>query len=257
MKRLKDKVIVIAGGGGIGNALARRYALEGACVVIGDNHLDRGEANAKAIAAEGGEACAIRLDGTDEASIEAVVALAVARYGGLDGLHANFALLSVAREDSNAVDIPLEVYDRTMAVNARGFLLCTRHAVPAMIARGGGALVYTSSIAAHTGDAALVAYSMSKAAVHALMRHVARMWGPQGIRANAIAPGMVRTEAWDAIPPDYVKQMQSVGLAKAAIKSRVALPADIASVGTLLLSDEGAYITGQVISVDGGTTMLP
>jgi NAD(P)-dependent dehydrogenase (short-subunit alcohol dehydrogenase family) len=257
MRRLEGKVIFVAGGGGIGNALARRYAQEGAHVVFGDNHLDRGEALAAIIKKAGGSAIACFLDGTQEDSIAAAVAMAVKQYGGLDGMHANFAALSQTMADSDVVDMPLEVLDTTMNVNARGFFLCTRHAIPAMLPRGGGAVVYTSSIAAHAGEAMRPAYAMSKAAVHALMRHVAVRFGPEGVRANVITPGMVKHEGWARIPADFAAQMEAAGQSNAALKSRIASGEDVAAMGALLLSDEGSYITGQVISVDGGTTMRP
>jgi NAD(P)-dependent dehydrogenase (short-subunit alcohol dehydrogenase family) len=257
MKRLQNKVILVAGGGGIGNALARRYAQEGAHVVLGDNHLDRGQGVAAKINESGGSAVAAFLDGTQEDSIAGAVDLAKERFGGLDGLHANFAILKATMADSDAVGIPLDVYDTTMNVNARGFLLCTRHAVPAMLSRGGGSVVYTSSVAGNLGEPVRVAYGMSKAAVHALMRHVTVKFGPDGVRANVIMPGMVRHEGWAVIPEDYAKQMEDTGKGNAAIKSRIARSEDVASLGALLMSDEGSYITGQVIAVDGGTTMRP
>jgi len=255
MKRLEGKVILVAGGGGLGNGLARRYAEEGAHVVLGHNHPDAALEVVEGIAIAGGSAIAIGLDGTDEASIGAAVRLAQDRFGGLDGMHVNFAALSQARADTNVLEIPLDVLDATMRVNAIGYFLCTRHALPALIERGGGAIVYTSSIGAHTGEAQQVAYAMSKAAGHALMRHVASTYGPQGVRANVIAPGMIRHEKWDAFPADVADRLQGMGTARAAIKSRIASPNDIAALGALLLSDDGSYITGQVIRADGGTTL--
>jgi NAD(P)-dependent dehydrogenase (short-subunit alcohol dehydrogenase family) len=255
MSRLEGKVILVAGGGGLGNGLARRYARDGAHVVLGHNHLDAAQAVAKEIEGEGGSALAVHLDGTEEASIVAAVALAKDRFGGLDGLHANFAAMSQARADTNVLDIPLAVLEATMQVNLTGYLLCTRHALPPLLERGGGAIVYTSSIGAHMGEPAQLAYAMSKAAGHALMRHVAATYGPQGVRANVITPGMIRHEKWDSFPDDIADRLQGMAIARAAIKSRIANPNDIASLGALLMSDDGAYITGQVIRVDGGTTM--
>jgi NAD(P)-dependent dehydrogenase (short-subunit alcohol dehydrogenase family) len=184
------------------------------------------------------------------------VAVAKERWGGLDGLHANFAVLKQTMADSNVVEIPLEVLDTTMNVNARGFFLCTRHAIPAMLPRGGGAVVYTSSLSGNIGEPARVAYAMSKAAVHALMRHVAVKYGPQGVRANVILPGMVKHEAWDGIPADILKSLEEQGTSTAQIK-RLGNTDDIAGLGALLMSKEGSYISGQVIAVDGGTTMRP
>jgi NAD(P)-dependent dehydrogenase (short-subunit alcohol dehydrogenase family) len=257
MSNLNGKVILVAGGGGIGNALAKYYAAQGAQIVIGDNHLDRGQQTAESIISAGGLALAAFLDGTNEDSIAAAVALACKEFGGLDGLHVNFAALSEARADSTVVDMPLATLDKTMDVNARGYFLCTRHAVPALLERGGGCVLYTSSIAAHAGEPVRVAYAMSKAAVHALMRHVAAAYGPKGVRANTVTPGVVRHEGWDRMPADLCEKMENRGKSIAAIKSRVTQNNDICAMSTLLMSDDGSYITGQVLCIDGGTTMRP
>jgi NAD(P)-dependent dehydrogenase (short-subunit alcohol dehydrogenase family) len=180
--------------------------------------------------------------------------LAVSTFGGLDGFHANFANFRDGANGEDVLSLPLEIYDDMMRVNARGFLLCTRHAVPVMISRGGGSMVYTSSGAAYMGETVRVAYAMSKAAAHALMRHVARRFGPDGIRANVIAPGVISHSRFEAvISPEMATAFKQM----TAIKTRLGSPADIAAMGALLMSDEGSYITGQVISVDGGNLMRP
>jgi NAD(P)-dependent dehydrogenase (short-subunit alcohol dehydrogenase family) len=257
VKKLEGKVIFVAGAGGLGNGLARRYAQEGARVVLGHNHLDAAQALAKEIEGAGGTITAVQLDGADEKSIAAAVKTATEKYGGLDGMHANFAALSLAMSDTNVLDTPLNVLDTTMNVNMRGFFLCTRAALPALIARGGGSIVYTSSIGAHTAEAAQVAYSMSKAAGHALMRHVAGTYGAQGVRANTITPGLIKHEKWALMPKEMTDYLEGMALSRAAIKSGVTTPTEIAALGTLLMSDEGKYITGQVLAIDGGMTMRP
>jgi NAD(P)-dependent dehydrogenase (short-subunit alcohol dehydrogenase family) len=257
VKRLAGKVILVAGGGGLGDELVRHYAREGARVVLGHRHLEAARTVVAEVKAAGGEAAAAYLDGTDEASIAAAVALACETYGGLDGLHANFAALSYARADSDVLETPLDVVEMTLQVNLLGYFLCTRHALPPMLARGAGAVVYTSSIGAHTGEPTQVAYAMSKAGGHALMRHVAAKYGPQGIRANSITPGMIKHAKWASMPPERVAMLERLGTDRAAIKSGVSGPEHTAALGALLLSDEGAFITGQVLSVDGGVTMRP
>lgn len=253
LDRLKGKVIVVAGAGGIGNELARRYAAEGAAVVLGDIDATVAKTVAEEIAAAGGTAIGIKLDGADDGSVKAAVDLAVTKFGGLDGFHANFASLSDGTGGEDVLNLPLMTYDEEMRVNARGFLLCTRHAVPAMLARGGGSMVYTSSGAAFIGEPVRVAYAMSKAAGHALMRHVANRFGRDGIRANVIAPGVIVHKRFEeVIPPDVAEEMRAM----TAI-GRLGRPVDIAAMGALLMSDEGSFITGQVISVDGGTVMRP
>ncbi|MDG2003558.1 MAG: SDR family NAD(P)-dependent oxidoreductase [Novosphingobium sp.] len=253
MERLNGKVILLAGGGQIGGALARRYAAEGASVLIGDIDAAGAEALAGEIGEAGGKAIGCVLDGRDDGSVGAAVELAKREFGGIDGLHANFATFADGTGGEDILTLPLETYDEVMSINARGFVLCTRHAVPAMLERGGGSIVYTSSGAAHQGDALRAAYSMSKAAVNALMRHVASRFGPEGIRANAIAPGVV-------IYPSIAHHLEGEGgdyfLRDMALK-HFADPEDIAGTAAMLMSDDGRYITGQVISVDGGSSMRP
>jgi NAD(P)-dependent dehydrogenase (short-subunit alcohol dehydrogenase family) len=210
-------------------------------------------AAAEEIIASGGRAAAIELDGADDESIRAAIDLAVSSFGGLDGFHANFANFRDGESGADVLGLTMDIFDDVMRVNARGFVLCTRHAVRAMLARGGGSIVYTSSGAAHMGEPVRVAYAMSKAAENALMRHVARRFGPEGIRANVVAPGVVaHNRFWEVMPTDVVDEM------KARIPvGRLGEPSDIAAMSALLMSDEGSFITGQVISVDGGGSMRP
>ncbi len=254
MQRLRGKVILVAGAGAIGGELARRYAAEGASVVLGDIDLADASATAEQIVRAGGEARAVFLDGADEASIVAAVAFCRETYGGLDGLHANFAAFENNNTDIGVMEIDLAVFDRVMQVNIRGFLLCTRHALPAMIARGGGSIVYTGSIAAYIGGPRRVAYAMSKSAILALMRHVASRHGGDGVRANAIVPGFIkRPNQEDVFTPQVIAGAANI----ACIKSRIGEPEDVAALGALLMSDEGSFITGQSIAVDGGVTLRP
>lgn len=251
---LEGKIVLVAGAGGIGNALALRYAKEGAKVVLGDIDLATAEEAVHSIAASGEQAIAIKLDGADEQSIEAAVKLCLDTYGGLDGLHANFAFMADGNPQVGILELPMDIYDETQRVNARGFYLCTKAALPRMLERGGGSIVYTSSAVGDAGSPAQVAYAMSKAAGHALMRHVATRYGPAGVRANTLAPAMtIHSRIEKLVPPEMI----DVARAAATIKSRVGRPDDLAAMGALLLSDDGSYITGQVISIDGGTTMRP
>ena len=252
--RLKGKVIVVAGAGGIGNELARHYASEGASVLLGDINGAAAKAVAEEIAGAGHNAVGKQMDGADDESIRSAVGLAVATFGALDGFHANFGSFADGQTAEDVLEMPLDNYDEVMRVNARGFVLCTRHALPPMLARGGGSIVYTSSAAAHIGEEVRVGYALSKVALHALMRHVARRFGPAGIRANVIAPGVISHPRFEAVmPPEIIDGFKKV----TALKTRLGAPINIAAMGALLLSDEGSYVTGQVISVDGGTSMRP
>ena len=249
--RLSGKVIIVAGAGGIGSGLARRYADEGASVLIGDIDLASAQSTAEEVCKVGGVALAARLDGADEQSIAAIVELAVSRFGGLDGFHANFASFKDGESGEDLLGLPMAAFDEVIRVNLRGYVLCTRRAIPAMIERGGGSIVYTSSGAAFMGQPVRVAYAMSKLAVHALMRNVASRFGPDGVRANAVTPGMVAHPRFDeTVPPEYADATRL-----RTPMGRLGRPSDVAAMAALLMSDEGSFVTGQVISVDGGKTM--
>ncbi|MFC3106607.1 SDR family NAD(P)-dependent oxidoreductase [Undibacterium arcticum] len=252
MQRLANKVVIVAGGGGgIGAATAMRLAHEGATVVVGDLAPDNAAAVADRINMGGGRALGMQFDISDEASVAALVNAAVDAFGGLDALHANAADMGAIMRDTNAVDVPLEIFDRTIEVNLRGYLLCTRHAVPALLRRGGGTIVYTTSAAAFVGEPERVCYGISKSGVHALMHHVASAWGKQGIRANAVAPGLILTEnIRDHMPAQFKADVLGLGRSP-----RLGDVRDIAAAVAYLVSDDGEWINGQVISVDGGATL--
>lgn len=256
MRGLTDKVVVVAGGGsGIGAATARRLGAEGAAVVVGDLDGPNADEVAAEVRGAGGRALAVQFDIADDASVGALVAAAVGEYGGLDAMHANAADLSpeTIGRDSNALDVPLEVFERTFRVNLEGHLLCTRHALPHLLARGGGALVYTSSAAGHIGEPERPSYAASKAGINSLVRHVASHWGRQGIRANSIAPGLVVTPAMDTgLPSEFREYALRVGRSP-----RLGRPDDIAGMVAFLVSDDGEWVNGQVLSVDGGASMRP
>lgn len=252
LERLKGKVIVVAGAGGIGNELARRFAREGAAVVLGDLDAAIARDVAGEIVAGGGQALAMALDGADDGSIRALVDGAVRAFGGLDGFHANFASFADGASPDDVIDMDMAVWDEVMAINARGYVLCTRHAVPAMLERGGGSMVYTSSGAVYLGEEMRLAYAMSKASLHALARHVARRFGPRGIRANVIAPGVIAHERFAAVIP---AEVQDAFREATLLKTRLGRSEDIAAMAALLMADEGSYVTGQVLNVDGGNTM--
>ncbi len=252
MRGLKGKVAVIVGAAtGIGKATAIRLAEEGVSLALGDVNVAGVDAVARQVNDAGGKAVAATCDISDDASVKALVDGAVKAYGGIDFMHANAADLSLCLSDTDAVSVALDLFDRTIAVNLRGHLLCTRHAIPEIQKRGGGAIVYTSSGAAYAGEPERVSYAVSKSGINALMRHVASRWGKEGIRSNAVAPGVVMTEnALANIPDDMSKWMLDLGRSP-----RLGRPDDIAAMVALLFSDDGEWINGQVVSVDGGVTM--
>jgi NAD(P)-dependent dehydrogenase (short-subunit alcohol dehydrogenase family) len=251
MRGLTGKVVVVAGGaGGIGTATSIRLAEEGAAVVVGDVDADAARAVAVQITEAGGRAVDIAFDITDEDAVMRLIATAVDEFGGLDLLHCNAAALDpeTILQDTDVETVSLDIFDRTIAVNLRGHVLCTRHALPQLVERGGGAIVYTASAAAFVGEPERPSYAIAKSGLTALTRHVASRWGKEGIRANAVAPGLILTPAVRA------GTMADRVLARVP-HTRLGEPADIAAAVAFLMSDDAAWINGQVLSVDGGSTM--
>jgi len=250
-KRLGGKVILVAGAGGIGDGLVMRYAAEGASVVVGDINARAAERVADEANAAGGKVVGIRLDGADEESIAAMVARAVSEFGGIDGLHANFTLVG-SGDFGDILELPMEEWDQSMSIDARGYVLCTRHVLPEMRKRGGGSIVYTSSDAVYMAEPVRLAYAMTKSAIGGLVRNVAARFGPEGIRANVISCGLIWHKKLEQF---FTPEMVEQGKQGNALKTRLGTPEDIAAMGALLLSDEGGFITGQSISVNGGALM--
>ena len=254
MKGLEGKVAVIAGGtGGIGEAICFQLAEQGVKVVV--NSLNEADAQrvADTIGKAGGVAIAVAADISEEAAVRKLFESAVGKFGGVDLFAGNAAAITkeVHARDTDILETPLDIFDKTIAVNLRGLVLCSRQAIPLMLQRGGGSIVYTSSMAAATGTPISGAYAMSKAGVNALTRHVAARWGKEGIRSNAVSPGLVMT------PTAHEFQEQKFiddYLAEAAVP-KVGDGSTIASVITFLLSGESDYLQGQVINLNGGKLM--
>ncbi len=246
--RFDGEVAIVTGGAsGIGAATARRLVAEGARVAIAD--IDG--ARAEALAKEFDEAAiGLQFDAGDVASVEAVVARTVDHFGRLDLLHNNAAIMApehIAR-DTNPVDIEFDVWDRTMAVNLRGYLAGCKFAIPHMLARGKGAIVMTASGSGNMGDLATIAYGTSKAAIIGMNRYVATIYGKQGIRCNVVNPGLIRTEGGkrNVFGPDG--RDHGAQHPRPVSGSRRTSPPPV----VFLLSDDAAFITGAELDVDGG-----
>ncbi len=244
--RLAGKVAVVTGGAsGFGAAICRRFAAEGARVVVVDRDAAGGEQTTTAI---GDAALFVRADVTDEADVRLMIAAAVDRFGRLDIL-VNNAGLPQAPEPFTATTI--EMFDLLFAVNAKAIFVAAQHAVPIMRAQGGGVILNTVSVAAIRPRPNLLAYNSSKGAALVMSKSMAIELAPDRIRVNAVCPG----------PGDTPMLATFVGGESAAHKAgflstvplgRLCAPEDIANTMVFLASDEASFITGDVIEVDGG-----
>jgi NAD(P)-dependent dehydrogenase (short-subunit alcohol dehydrogenase family) len=249
MGRLDGRVAIVTGGAsGIGAATLRRFAAEGAAVVCADLDEAGGARLTAELAAEGRRAAFHRTDVGVLADLEGAVALAVERFGGLDVMHNN----AVWAGGGYVHEIDPAVWDRSMQVALTGVFYGMRAAIPAMLARGGGSIITTSSVDGLFGEIMAAPYATAKAAVINLSRTVAVEYGRAGIRANCICPGAVETPLLDFLGQLAPKPRAQLA-AEHAI-GRCLRPEEIASVALFLASDESSAITGAAIVADGGLT---
>jgi NAD(P)-dependent dehydrogenase (short-subunit alcohol dehydrogenase family) len=254
MRGLGGRRVLVAGGAtGIGAASARRLAAEGARVAVGDLNADGARRVVKEIEDDGGTAFAFGYDQGDEDSCARLVLAATEALGGLDGLHANAADLSpeTVGRDRQLLKMDVAVWERTLRVNLVGYAVLIREVLPHLLQAGGGSIVCTSSAADRLGQLSQPAYAASKAGIDALVRHVASKWGPERIRANAVAPGIVLSEA--ALAAQTPASLESLRAGTRA--DRLGAPEDVAGAVAYLMSDDGAWVTGQVWGVDGGLVL--
>jgi NAD(P)-dependent dehydrogenase (short-subunit alcohol dehydrogenase family) len=247
--------IVTGGGGGIGAASARRLAAEGARVVVVDTDEARARAVAESLPVPGAWVAA---DVSDETGVARYLDAAVSRFGRVDLHHLN---AGIAGPLTALPDLTVGEFDRVMAVNVRGVFLGIQAAFRQFARQdqrpgSPGAMVITASIGSLRGSADLIPYQTSKHAVLGLLHGAAVYGGPLGIRVNAVAPGIVPTELFAATPDAPGGKDDMVRRASTTPLRRAGTPEDIASVVAFLLSADAAYLTGEVVSADGGASIV-
>jgi 3-oxoacyl-[acyl-carrier protein] reductase len=247
MKRFEGRVSIVTGASqGIGEAIARDLAAEGATVILADVQRDKLEAVAGAIAGAGGRAEAREVDVTDAAAVERTVAAVVAAHARVDHLVNNAGIT----RDGLLMRMKEEDWDAVLRVNLKGTFNFSKAVLRTMVAARYGRIVNIASVAGLMGNAGQTNYAASKAGVIAFARSLAREVGARGITVNAVAPGFIATAMTDSLP----EEVKAAYLEIIPLK-KFGLPKDVASAVKFLLSEEASYITGQVVSVNGGMYM--
>ncbi len=246
--RLKDKVAIITGGGGkIGKAYALAFAREGAKLSLPD--LVSADHVVKAIQDQGGTAMSVKCDVSDGASVKAMVEETVKRFGGIDILVNNAAYFMTIKK-SPFWEMEAEEFDKAMAVNVRGVWLCTKAVFPYMKNRPNGKVINIASGVALSGNPNYIHYVASKGAVISMTRAMARELGDYNICVNTVAPGFTLTEG-RKVDPEYERKRNEQRCFK-----RTQVETDVVGTVLFLASSDSDFMTGQLLSVDGGTHFL-
>lgn len=257
MPDLSGRAAIVTGGAwGIGRAISLAIAAAGASVAVADVNVERGETTAAQARELGGEAAFIACDVSDAHQASALVERTVSQFGRLDILVNN---AGIPGTNDPAHQVATEDWDRVIAVNLRGPFLCSRYALPHLMKSGKGAIVNIASTFGMIGAHGSPSYAASKGGVIALTRQLAVEYGPHGVRVNAISPGFIDTDMADRrtrMTPEEAEANLSDRERRAALQpvGRQADPAEIGSVAAFLASDEASFMTGSIVTVDGGCT---
>ena len=257
--QLEGKIAVVTGGArGIGRAICERYAAEGALAVVADRLGAEAESTAATIMAGGGNALAVEVDVTEQASIDAMVHTVVGQTGGIDILVNGAGIFDLAP----ILEITPESYDQVFAVNVKGLLFCLQTVARQMVAQGrGGKIINFASQAGRRGEALVGVYCASKAAVISLTQSAGLDLIKHKINVNAISPGVVDTAMWDKVDALFAKlQGRPIGerkreVAAAVPYGRMGVVGDLVGAAVFLASSESEYIVGQTLNVDGGNRL--
>lgn len=258
VNRLNKRVILVTGGAsGIGEALCKGFAEEGAAVTIADLDIDKAQAVAEGIVGRGGRAIAVQMDVANREDVKAGISATVAEFGRLDSYFNNAGMNSPMK----MLDVTEDNFNLIMRVNVWGVLVGMQEATKQFISQGGGGkIVNTASIAGRTGFPSFAPYSAAKSAVIALTQSGARAWADHGITVNGFAPGVVDTPLWGKLDQELDDIGEADGkmdkLSSQILLGRPALPEDIVPTGVFLACSDSDYITGQIIPIEGGMILV-
>lgn len=249
MQLLKDKIAIVTGGSsGIGEAAAKLYVQEGACVVVADIAVEKGEAVVHEIINNGGEAIFVKTDVSKAEEIERLVKETIKKYGKLDVAFNNAGMAS---KTIPIVEYPIEAWEKCVRINLFSIFYCAHYQIPEMLKNGGGAIVNTASMMARIAAFGNSPYVAAKHGIAGFTKSIAVEYGKQGIRANAIAPGVIAPPMlYDETPQEYISEM-----IKKQTSGRFGTAEDIANIAVWLSSDKSAFCNGELIMADGGLTI--